>query len=341
MAKKIGCNIDDSSKTSITGINNDSQQSVGIAKNVTINANGCLADIDFVVLHNAPTHVVLGISWFHEVNGILNFKKSQIDMEYNNTTFTLPFNISKQSSPKEHDVLLVSNDETSIERPIGLPSDIFAKYQDIFQPSLKPIQVKNNNHRIITTTTQPISSNPYRLSAAENTFIKSKINELLQINHISHSNSNWASPIILVKKKNGDLRLCVDYRKLNHVTVKDCYPLPHIDTILDQFCGSAIFSVMDLANGYWQVPIHEDDKHKTAFICQHGLFQWNVMPFGLCNAPATFQRLINNIFQKYLNDFVLIYMDDIIIYSKSCDEHLNHLITTFNLLRQTNVRLNP
>ena len=147
--------------------------------------------------------------------------------------------------------------------------------------------------------------------------IKEEIDKELKNGLIKPSTSPWASPVTLVKKKNGKWRFCVDYRKLNNVTKKDRYPLPLINEIIDRLGGSKWFTSIDLASGYWQVEVAEEDKEKTAFITKYGLFEYNVMPFGLCNAPATFQRLMNTALGDILWKFVMDYIDDISIYSKT------------------------
>ena len=142
---------------------------------------------------------------------------------------------------------------------------------------------------------------------------------------IRPSTSSFGHPILIIRKKDGKLRMAVDYRTLNSRTVPDRHPLPRIDDILDAMHGCAYFSKLDLYSGYHQIRMSEADKPKTAFLSKWGLYEYNVLPLGLTNAPATFQRLVNSILRPYLDKFVSVYLDDIIIYSKSLEEHLEHL----------------
>ena len=144
---------------------------------------------------------------------------------------------------------------------------------------------------------------------------------MLEQRVIQPSHSPWASPVVLVIKKDSTLRFCVDYRRLNQVTKKDAYPLPRIDDSLDSVAGSCWFSTLDLASGYWQTEVHPDDREKTVFMTGAGLFRFNVLPFGLCNAPGTFKRLMEIALEGLIWKICLIYFDYVIIYSKAFDEH--------------------
>ena len=137
-----------------------------------------------------------------------------------------------------------------------------------------------------------------------------------------------------MKKKDGSMRLCVDYRALNKITIKNKYPLPRIDELLDRLLGTKYFSKIDLRSGYHQVRIANEDIHKTAFSTRYGHYEYLVMPFGLTNAPATFMNLMQSVFSKYLDESVIIFLDDILVYSKSHDEHLKHLECVLQKLRQ-------
>lgn len=182
---------------------------------------------------------------------------------------------------------------------------------------------------------QPLRRLPHFLR----NYVKSEIENMLNAGIITSSKSPWASPMVLVKKKNGEHRVCIDYRKLNSQTIKDSYPIPRIDDYLDMLMGAKVFSTLDLKNGYYQIPISEDDKEKTAMITPFGLYEFNVMPFGLCNAPATFQRVMTRILDKLIGVCCLVYMDDVIVYSKSMESHIEDLKKVMNMINQAGLKL--
>src|SRR3569833_406237 len=158
---------------------------------------------------------------------------------------------------------------------------------------------------------------------------------LLETCQIQPSTSPYGAPILFVPKPNGrGLRMCVDYRMLNQMSVKSRYPLPRIDDMLDTVSGAKFFTSLDLTSGYWQIRISEADVPKTAFRTPFGHFEWRVLPFGLTNAPATFQSVMNGIFEPYLRDFVVVYLDDILIFSKSEEEHEAHVRLVLEILRR-------
>ena len=160
---------------------------------------------------------------------------------------------------------------------------------------------------------------------------------MLQHKFIRPSTSPWVAPIVLVIKKDGTTRFCVDYRRLNAVTIKDTYPLPRIDDMLDKLAKSEFFSTLDLASGYWQIDVDEKDKPKTAFNTGSGLYEFNVLPFGLTGAPSTFQRTMDFILMD--TSHCLVYIDDVIVYSTTFAEHLADLEAVFRRLRQAGLKL--
>ena len=151
--------------------------------------------------------------------------------------------------------------------------------------------------------------------------MKKELAEMFESGIIEPSVSEWSAPIVLVKKRDHTLRLCVDYRRLNSLSKADVYPMPRIDELLDRRGKAKFISTLDLTRGYWQVPLSEEAKEKSAFATPFGLFQFNVMPFGLQGAPATFQRLMDRLIQG-LNGYSTAYLDDLVVYSETWEEHL-------------------
>ena len=172
------------------------------------------------------------------------------------------------------------------------------------------------------------------MSLPEAIELKEQLRQLLEQGFIKPSNSPWGAPVLFQKKKDGTLRLCIDYRGLNLVTVKNKYPIPRINELLDRLYGAKIFSKLDLRSGYYQIRIKEQDIPKTAFNTRYGHYEFTVMSFGLTNAPASFNRLMQDIFRPYLDDFVLVFFDDILVYSKPVEEHEEHVRKVLQLLRE-------
>ena len=182
--------------------------------------------------------------------------------------------------------------------------------------------------------TEPISIPPYRMAPAELRELKAQLEELLSKGFIRPSISPWGASVLFVKKKDGSLQLCIDYRQLNIVTICNQYPLPRIDELFDQLQGSREYSKIDLRSGYHQLRVQESDVPMTAFRTRYGHYEFMVMPFGLTNAPAPFMDLMNRVFQPYLDRFVIVFIDDILVYSSSPEEHVEHLQKVLQILRE-------
>jgi hypothetical protein len=216
------------------------------------------------------------------------------------------------------------------------------KYQDVFSKSSDDIGHTNLvQHSINTRNTAPIRQPPRRLPLGKRQTEKEEIEKMLKRGVIEPSNSAWASPVVLVTKKDGTPRFCVDYRKVNDCTVKDAYPLPRVDDCIDSLSGAKYFSSLDLNSGYWQVAMKPEDKEKTAFATTMGLYQFTVMSFGLANAPSTFERLMENVLRGLQWEQCLLYMDDIIIPSKSIEQGLERLENILERLKKANLKLKP
>ena len=182
--------------------------------------------------------------------------------------------------------------------------------------------------------TEPISIPPYRMAPAELRELKAQLEELLSKGFIRPSISPWGPPVFFVKKKDGSLRLCIDYRQLNRFTIHNQYPLPRIDELFNQLQGFRVYSKIDLRSGYHQLRVPESDVPKTAFKTRYGHYEFLVMPFGLTNALAAFMDLMNRVFQPYLDRFVIVFIEDILVYSGSSEEHSEHLRIVLQTLRE-------
>ena len=214
-------------------------------------------------------------------------------------------------------------------------SDIFAGPQDM------PGRTSKLKHFIDTGAAHPIRQPVRRIPPARRREVTNLLDEMMKKDVIQPSSSPWASPIVLVQRKDGSARFCMDYIKLNAVTRKDAYPLPRIDETLDTLHGSRSFSTLDLASGYWQVELHKDCQDRTAFCTPNGLFEFKVLPFGLCNAPSTFQRLMDLILTGLQWSSCLVYLDDIIILGKNFADHIHNIQVVLHRIKDAGLKLQP
>eukprot|EP00253_Pinus_taeda_P014098 PITA_14098 len=225
-----------------------------------------------------------------------------------------------------------SKDKTAILNNIP----VIQEFTDVFPEEIPGLPPKRNIDFTIELVpgAAPVSRAPYRMSVPELTELKMQLQELLDKNYIRPSVSPWGAPVLFVKKKDGTFRMCIDYRQLNKLTIKNKYPLPRIDELFDQVKGATVFSKIDLHSGCHQIRIKDEDIAKTAFRTRYSHYEFGVFPFGLTNAPATFMCLMNSIFHQYLDRFVLIFIDDILVYSRTMEEHQEHLRKVLQTLRE-------
>ena len=195
-------------------------------------------------------------------------------------------------------------------------------------------------HRLDVGTARPIRMPPYRLPYAYRELVREELRDMEQSGVIEPSTSEWASPVVLVKKKDGSMRFCVDYRRLNSVARYDAYPMPRVDELIDKLGSAKYITTLDLARGYWQVPMAEDSREMTAFSTPFGLYQFRVMPFGLSGAPATFQRLMDQVVRG-LEEFSAAYIDDLVIHSRTWEEHLRHIQAVLQRLQEAGLTAKP
>jgi hypothetical protein len=223
---------------------------------------------------------------------------------------------------------------------------LLARYEDVvptdpdFQPGFPPERSVDHKVELIPGAAMP-NKPTYRMSPVELEDLKKQIEDMLERGFIQPSISPYGSPIIMVKKPDGSYRLCVDYRVLNSATIRNAYPVPSVHELLDRLHGVKCMSKIDLAQGYHQLRMSPESVPLTAFRCRYGLFEYKVMPFGLCNAPGTFQKLMSDMIMPHMDDFVVVYLDDLLIYSKTPEEHLDHVEKVLGLLREQKLYARP
>lgn len=235
-------------------------------------------------------------------------------------------------------VIVLNNSDKMDAPPKQVPAEIQSiidEFQDVFQEPHQLPPLRSIDHAIpLIDDSKQVNQRPYRLPHHQKNAMEQLIQQLIQNSMIRPSVSPYSSPVIMVKKKDGTWRLCVDYRQLNSNTIKNKYPIPIIEDLLDELFGANIFSKIDLRSGYHQIRMREEDIQKTAFTTHFGHFEYVVMPFGLTNAPATFQTLMNTVLSDFVRKFALVFFDDILTYSTSMEDHVQHLRTVLSTLRQ-------
>uniref|UniRef100_A0A8P4FZU9 ribonuclease H n=2 Tax=Dicentrarchus labrax TaxID=13489 RepID=A0A8P4FZU9_DICLA len=245
---------------------------------------------------------------------------------------------SQTASPSVQQVESVDLSPLSVEEQ-GPVKSLLQQYSSVFSIDDTDLGCTNLiSHDIPLVDDTPVRQRHRRIPPSEYEVVKEHINRLLSSQIIRESSSPYASPIVLVRKKDGSMRMCVDYRLLNSKTRRDAFPLPRIEESLDALSGACWFSTLDLTSGYNQVPVTEADRPKTAFCTPFGLFEWNRMPFGLCNAPNTFQRLMQRIFGDQQCQSLLLYLDDIVVFSSTVEQHVERLQVVLARLRHEGLK---
>jgi hypothetical protein len=301
-------------------------------KEVAFHVPVTLAERDFptnmIVLKGQYIDVILGMNWLAQHKAILNTDLRTIRLSYGQEEVLLSILVDIPAKPTRRVY------EAIIPEIQDIP--IVCEFPDVFPEDLPGLPPERYVEFVIELkpSTAPISRRSYRMPPNELAELKTQLQDLLEKGFIRPSSSPWGCPAIFVKKKDQTIRMCVDYRPLNEVTIKNKYPLPRIDILFDQLTGAWVFSKIDLRSGYHQIRIRPKDIPKTAFTTRYGLFEYLVMSFGLTNAPAHFTYLMNSVFMPELDKFVVVFIDDILIYSKNEEEHARHLRIVLTRLRE-------
>jgi hypothetical protein len=293
---------------------------------ISITIRGVDFLVNLIVLDSNGIDIILGMNWLRKYDGVILCAKRAIRLTRENGTI-VEFNAAIQV---EQVSLLNKVQGTSLNQ-----IRIAQEYPDVFPEDLPGMPPDHDIEFMIELLPRmpPISKRPYRMPVNELVELKKQIVELQSKGFIFPSSSPWGAPMLFGKKKDETQWICVDYRSLNEVTIKNKYPLPRIEDLFDQMKGASVFSKIDLRSGYHQLKIRESDIPKTAFRTRYGLYEYTMMSFGLTNAPAYFMYLTNKMFMEYLDKFVVVFMDDILIFSKTEEEYEKHLRMVLEKLR--------
>ncbi|GJW08412.1 putative reverse transcriptase domain-containing protein, partial [Tanacetum coccineum] len=326
-----------------------------ILRGCTLNLQNHLFEIDLLPIELGSFDVIVGMDWMAEHRAEVVCYEKYIRVPYKNDMLIIQGERSGIKSESRLEVissirtqkyidqgcqvfLIQMTKEEKAETPERRIEDvpIVRDFPEVFPedlPGLPPTRQVEFHIELIPGAA-PVARAPYRLAPAEMKELAEQLKELSDKGFIRPSSSPWGAPILFVKKKDGSFRMCIDYRELNKLTVKNRYPLPRIDDLFDQLQGSSIYSKIDLRSGYHQLRVREEDIPKTAFRTRYGHYEFRVMPFGLTNAPAVFMDLMNRVCKPYLDKFVIVFIDDILIYSRNEKEHEEHLKTILELLKK-------
>ena len=331
---------------------------------ILLHRDNYLDRIDTIVYPLRKYDLILGKPWLTHVNPMINWRTNEVVFS---TVDNKPvhwtcrgFSRTKPNSPDTlisalNFATLAHDSPTSVfmahiklappsrdppttpEIPEAVRHIVKVEFPDVFPPEL-PAHLPPDRGGSMRIDTDPLADPPVRpvirLSIAELDELRKQLNDLIKKKFISPSTSPYGAPVLFVKKKDGTLRMCVDYRGLNKITRKNRHPLPRIDELIDRLRTAKCFSKLDMISGYHQMPIHPDDRHKTAFRTRYGHFEWNVVPFGLTNAPAAFSAMMKDALAPQIDKCVVLYLDDILIYSDDEKQHLKDLRAVLTLLRQ-------
>jgi len=296
-----------------------------VCPRLSINIRGVEFLSNLIVLDSKGIDVILGMNWLTKYQGVIDCAQRLIKMKHTNGT---EVEYQAWSEPIGEVKLNQANAVVDIR--------VVQEYLDVFPEDLPGMPPDREIEFVIELVpgTAPIYKRPYRMDANQLAELKDQIQDLLDKGYIRPSTSPWGAPVIFVPKKDGGTRMCVDYRALNEVTIKNKYPLPRIEDLFDQLKGACVFSKIYLRSGYHQLKIRASDIPKIAFVSCYVIYEYTIMSFGLTNAPAYFMYLMNKVFMDYLDKFVVVFIDDILVFSRNEEEHEEHLRLVLQRLRE-------
>lgn len=355
IAHKLGLTVFPAARFQFTTASGQSLTPSSEVRDVTVQIQGYSFTSHFLLLPVAGCDLVLGAQWLDTL-GFIGWHFSEKVMIFiteghchvlqgvstKPTSFTNNDLLALLPADHRDSVTQLLPHNTSEPSPNQHPlvQQLIHHFQSLFDPPTSLPPTRRIDHRIpLLPNSGPVNVRPYRYAHSQKTEIETQVQDMLTNGLIRPSCSPYSSPVLLVKKKEGTWRFCIDYRALNTVTVKDRFPIPIVDELLDELNGASFFSKLDLRSGYHQIRMHEADIHKTAFRTHDGHFEFVVMPFGLTNAPSTFQALMNQVFRPLLRQCVLVFFDDILVYSQDLDSHLQHLEQVFILLNNNHLKV--
>ncbi|PWA91039.1 reverse transcriptase domain-containing protein [Artemisia annua] len=326
-----------------------------IIRGCTLNLLNHPFNIDLMPVELGSFDVIIGMDWLSRYHAVIICDEKIVRVPYGNEILVIEGDRSDRARSSRLNIISCTKMQKYIEKGCYLflahvsekkeksPKEkrledvpIVRDFPEVFPedlPGLPP--ARQIEFRIdLVPGAAPVARAPYRLAPTEMQELSEQLAELSGKGFIRPSSSPWGAPVLFVKKKDGSFRMCIDYRELNKLTIKNRYPLPRIDDLFDQLQGSSVYSKIDLRSGYHQLRVREEDIPKTAFRTRYGHYEFQVMPFGLTNAPAVFMDLMNRVCKSYLDKFVIVFIDDILIYSKDEKEHEEHLKLILELLKR-------
>jgi hypothetical protein len=291
--------------------------------NLRIEIRGIDFPANLVVMGTQGLDVLLGMNWLYRNQATVSCDKGTVKLVSPSGKEVITELYMTELEEGVYHYLSIDGNEANLIEDIRIMSE----FPDMFPEELPgmPPESKVEFAIELTPGTAPISKRAYRVSRPELVELKKQIDKLLEKGYIRPSISPWAALVLFVEKKDGTKRMCIDYRSLNEVTIKNKYPMSRIEDLFDQLRGAGVFSKIDLRSGFHQLRIRPLDIPKTTFITKYGLYEFTDMSFGLTNAPAYFMYLMNSVFMDYLDKFVVVFIDDILVYSQSEQEHEEHL----------------